>query len=315
MATLYTNEMLPSSSEEAIRVFDERYRALRVKGQPDGWADRFVMTLPSPRVTFPLSEISSVFNETREFSDRTAETAEKTFDLKVAEYDAGHQVKLIDLLTGVFHAKNWNDAPADLLLAERNHLYKQLATLLEAGASTTSPWDDVNFFSASHLADPWGRTSETWSNYQNSAKDPASISNLTAEITAMKGVLGVDGKKLGVSPDEIWVPSEKFQYVSNLLSQAMINNGESNPMAGKLRVVEIKELSDANDWFLVDTRLASRLTPMVAANYVPGDSLGLRRFDESSDFFKTTGKIKMSAHIWYGFKLVFPHAIRLVKGA
>lgn len=315
MATLYTNELLPSSSEEAIRQFDERYRALRVKGAPDGWASRFVVGLPSPRVTFPLSEISSVFNETREFSDRTQEDLESTFDVKVAEYDAGHSVKVIDLLTNVFHAKNWAEAPSSLMLAEDNHLHTNLATLLEAGTSTTSPWDAVNFFSASHLADPWGRVSTTWSNYQSSTKDPASITNLTAEITAMKDVRGVDGKKLGVNPDEIWVPSEKFQYVSNLLAQNMINNGESNAMAGKLRVVEIKELTDTNDWFLVDSKLMSRLPAMMAANFVPGDTLGLRKFDESSDYFKQTGKIKVSAHIWYGFKLIFPHAIRLVKGA
>jgi hypothetical protein len=53
---------------------------------------------------------------------------------------------------------------------------------------------------------------------------------------------------------------------------------------------------------------------MLAANYRDVCSLGLRQWDESSDFFKDTGKLKMSAHIWYGFKLIFPHAMRLVKG-
>lgn len=316
MAFLYTNELLPTTSEEAIRVFDERYRALRVKGEPIGWADPFLFSMPAPRVTFPMSEISSKYRETRGMQGGAAEQPdERTFDLKVVEYDEGHEVKLFDLLTNVFHAKNWYDAPASLLLAERNHIHTNLAALLEAGTSTTSPWDGVNFFSASHKADPWGRVSTTWSNYQSSTKDPASVTNLVAEITAMKDVRGVDGNKLGVNPTEIWVPTEKAEPVRNLLSQALYNGGDTNPMFGRLQVKEIKEFTDVNDWYLVDTAMMSRLTPMIAANFVPGDTLSLRKFDESSDYFKNTGKIKMSSHVWYGFQLVFPHAIRLVKGA
>jgi hypothetical protein len=71
-----------------------------------------------------------------------------------------------------------------------------------------------------------------------------------------------------------------------------------------------------NDWFLVDpAQFANGVEPMVAVNYRDVGSLGLRTWDESSDFFKDTGKLKVSAHIWYGFKLVFPHAIRKVVGA
>jgi hypothetical protein len=66
---------------------------------------------------------------------------------------------------------------------------------------------------------------------------------------------------------------------------------------------------------LFDTRLLKQLPPWAALRYSPGAALELRQWGEESDFFKNAGKIKNSSHIWYGFSLVFPQAIRLVKGA
>jgi hypothetical protein len=87
-------------------------------------------------------------------------------------------------------------------------------------------------------------------------------------------------------------------------------------MAGKLTPVHVPELTDANDWYLVDSKLLAAYTPMIAARWTAPDSkLGLRYFDESSDFFKKTSKIAVSKHIWAGYGLLFPHAIRLIKGA
>jgi hypothetical protein len=55
---------------------------------------------------------------------------------------------------------------------------------------------------------------------------------------------------------------------------------------------------------------------MIGARYTALDGkLGLRYLDESSDHFKKTGKIAVSKHIWAGYGLLFPHAIRLIKGA
>ena len=68
-------------------------------------------------------------------------------------------------------------------------------------------------------------------------------------------------------------------------------------------------------WYLADSKLiSSGLTPWVSLRQTVPASLSLRVFDESSDFFKTTGDILMTSHIWYGFGLALPHAIRLVRG-
>ena len=132
----------------------------------------------------------------------------------------------------------------------------------------------------------------------------------------MRAVKDVNGNKLGVDPDEIWLPTEKFQSVSDTLNQAFLATGESNYMYGKLRAVHVPELTDVNDWFLVDSKLLTAYTPMIAARWTSLDSrLGLRFLDENSDHFKKLGKIAISKHIWSGYGLLFPHAIRKVVGA
>lgn len=135
-------------------------------------------------------------------------------------------------------------------------------------------------------------------------------------MTAMRDVRDTNGNKIGVEPDEIWLPTAKFQAVSDKLNQAFLATGESNYMNGKLRPVHVPELSDVNDWYLVDSKLVTRgFDPMIAAKYTPPADLSIRQFDESSDFFKKTGKIRYGVHIWYGFAYALPHAIRRVVGA
>lgn len=315
MASLYTNELLPATSEEAIREFNEKYLAVLTAAPAPSWADRFKIGVGAPRVTFPISLMSTKFQETKEASGTFKSMAEKDFDLKVVEFDAGYEAKALDIRTNAFAYRNWSAVPQRFVTAQARHICKELAALLEAGTSELSPWDGVAFFSASHKANPKYLTT-TFSNFQAVAKSPTTLADLQGEITSMMGVLDENGDKLGVEPDEIWVPTAKAQYVSDYLSQQYIGNGETNPLFGKLKVVHVPELTDANDWYLVDSKLmAMGIEPMIAAEYRPSEDLGLRFWDESSDFFKDTGKLKVSNHIWTGFKLVFPHAIRRVTGS
>jgi len=89
---------------------------------------------------------------------------------------------------------------------------------------------------------------------------------------------------------------------------------------GSLTIVPMIQLSDNNDWYLFDMNLISKgVVPWTVAKLAlssPGfDSLSLRRFDETSDYFKKTGRIAISQHVFYGSKFLFPHAIRKVAGA
>jgi len=320
MASLFTKDLLPTTSEEAIREFNEKYLACVTAASPPDWCAGFVEPVGAPRTTFPLSIISTKYNETKESASRFKTMLEQTFDLAVVEYDAGFEAQLLLLLTNTFAYRNWSKAPSKLTDGEMKHVAKNLVTLLE-DAAQLSPWDGIAFFNASHRSNPkevipvtQGRKN-VWSNIGAGTQAPT-LANIATEMTLMRDVRDENGDKMGVEPTEIWLPTEKFQTVSDLLNQALIANGESNPLLGKIKPVHVPDLTDVNDWYLVDTnQIAKGLQPMVAANFRDVGSLGMREWGESSDFFKETGKIKMSAHIWYGFKLVFPHAIRRVPGA
>lgn len=316
MPSLYVSDQLPKTSEEAIREFNERYLAAISAAPTTGWASRFLLPVGAPRTTFPIGLMSTKFQETKEQSGTFKTLAEKAFDLKVVEFDAGYEAKKIDLLTNTFSYRNWQKVPGRFALAEDRHVAKNIASLLENGTAVASPWDDLAFFDTSHQANPANASLGTFSNYNSVATDPAVVANIQAEMTAMRLVKDENGDKLGAEPDEIWLPTQKFQLVSDMLSKEYLANGESNPIRGKLKPVHIPELTDVNDWYLVDTKMFGMgIEPVVAANFRASEDLGLRTFDESSDFFKNTGHIKVSAHIWYGFQLVFPHAIRKIVGA
>jgi hypothetical protein len=317
MASLFTKDTLPTSSEEAIRKFDERYNAIIAAAEVSSWAERFVADVDSPRITYPLSSFTSGFRETKEESGRYRGMSGKTFDVNVAEFDDGYEAKLADLLTNVFEWQRWGEVPGEFIKAEARHHARQLVTHLEAGTSTVCKYDGVNFFSTTHLANPFGEAvaANQWSNYQAGPLAPTLV-NIAAEMTSMRLVKDVNGNKLGVEPDEIWLPTQKFQGTSDLLNQAFLTGGESNYMAGKLKPVHVPEFTDADDWMLVDSKLLTKYTPMLAARWTQLEAqLGLRWLNESSDHFVKTGKIAVSKHIWAGYALLFPHAIRLIKGA
>lgn len=332
---LHTISELPKTSQDAIREFDDRYIAAIGATPPPSWSDLgdFIPS-DSPMTTFPISTLALRYQQT-EGESRYRTLLEKSFDIKVEEFDEGIQAKLADLLSKTFAYRNWQLGPARLMLAEAQHRNAAIATLLETGASTlwgasvANPLgiDEQNFFSATHLSNPMDPTSTTWSNYQASTKDVVSIANLQAEVTLMQKVLDENGRKMNVNPDTILVPTDKYEPLKNLLAQNMIlgaatsetsNGGVTNPYQGRFNIVHVPELTDANDWYLVDSKLMARagLPPWISMRWtVPNPALELRRYDETSDFFLDTGRIKVSSHIWYGFALAFPHGIRLIKGA
>lgn len=211
--------------------------------------------------------------------------------------------------------------------------------------------DGVNFFSSSHPANMVDSSvaspvtgATTWSNYQSSAKNilgstatgntgTFQLDNLQAEVTSMKtGVLDENGFVMGANPDTIIVPLDYEETTINMLANARmiasVTNGTSNDVGaaaidnvykGRFNVVGAKEFTTATgstaDWYLVDSKMIKAgIEPWISLRQTMPQSLALRVYDESTDYFKDTGNIKLSSHIWYGFSLALPHAIRRIKG-
>lgn len=320
MALLYTADQLPTSSADLISEFDERYLAGISAAPPPTWVEQFgdVIDVGSPLVRFPVNLLTTKYLA---FSgeSRFKSLDDKYFDLKVAEYDAGYEAKLLDLTTIKWAYRNWQDAPGRFIAAQQRFIAKLVADLLEDGTTATSPWDGVAFFSAAHFADGTSAAGGTFSNYQNSASDITDVDVLAEEMTAMMGVTDSNGDKIGVQADTLIVPTSRAMAMTNLLKQDIIANAAGtatmrNPFFGVLNVVHVPELTDDDAAYLVDTKLlrAAGVPLFAVAKFRAPESLGLRKWDEGSDFFKNTGKLKVSSHLWAGAGLVFPHAIRRI---
>jgi hypothetical protein len=321
--SLFTIEQLPTTSAAAIRVFDERYLAALGAVKPTGWTDKIgdFNEVSSPYVTFPISALSLKYQKTREESRFKRLGPETSFDIKAEEFDEGVEAPLLDLFTQTYAYRKWTEAPKRLMLAEERHRARTIAQMLEDGVNITG-WDGKKFFATNHPANFADSGAGTFSNYQATPASVLDVAKIAAEVSAMMAVKDEQGEKMGITPDTIIVPVEKAEALKNLLAQALILDSTgaaavNNPYyGGRFNIVVAPELTDADDWYLVDSKLvATGMPPWAVLRYSPPQSLGLRRFDESSDYFKETGNLRISSHIWYGFGLVFPHAIRLVKGA
>jgi hypothetical protein len=328
---LYTYETLPTDDKAAMREFDDRYIASIGAGPAPAWCDLGeLIPTKAPLLTFPIGSLALKYQQT-EGEDRFKTLLSKSFDMKAEEFDVGIEAKLEDLMNHTFAYRNWLQGPARMLIAEQRHRNRAIATLLEAGqdtlwgASLANPLgiDLVNFFSATHLSDFNNPSSTTWSNYESGATDPASVTNLSAQIVLMQGALDENAEKLDIYPDTILLPTAKYEPVKNYLAKEMIldaggDAATNNPYKGRFNCIHVPEFTDANDWYLVDSKLlaSSGLSPWISLRQTAASpDLELRHWDTSSDYFKNTSKIKVSSHIWTGHALGFPHAIRKIRGA
>lgn len=327
MAQLPVHDTLPASSQDALEMFDERYLALRMVAAPTTWADALgeVHTTPSTSTKYPMAFLALKYLETLDEAGHFRTIGEKDCELQVVQYDDGVEMELLKLLTNSFSAKRWMDAPGGFIQAESYLKSKSLATMLEANTALCG-WDDLALFSDSHLNNPKESGASTFDNYQATTKSVLDVAKIAEEVALMMAVTDENGDKLGVMPTAIGVPTEKYHGLVTLFKQDIIASAAGtasirNPYAdGMLKIVHMPELTSSVDWYLFDENLIAKgANPWVVSKLAlpaPGfDSLSMRRFGEDSDHFKKTGKIAVSSRLFYGFKFLYPHAIRKVEGS
>ena len=328
MALLNPAATLPSSSRDAQELFDERYNAAQLMAQPQTWVSELgeEHTTPALETKYPMSVLALKFAEVK--NEGTFKTiGERECTLTVAEYREGVEIEIVKVCSNSFAAKRWTDAAAAFVQAEQQFKLKLIADALVANAAGACGWDDLALFHDAHLSNPKDSGSATFDNLQATTKNVADLAVLEAEITAMAEVLDINGDPLGVMPTHIGVPRQKFQALKNLLKQDFVPSAAGtatmrNPYndAG-LTVVCMNQLTDNNDWYLFDMNLISKGVPpwTLAKLSLPGpgfNELGLRHWDMSnSDDCRRKGTIAVSQHIFYGYKFLYPHAVRKIAGA
>ncbi len=137
---------------------------------------------------------------------------------------------------------------------------QQLAALILAGTSTIG-FDNVAFFSASHLTDIDNAASAAQSNLLGLALTP---SNFSAARAKMRSWNGRDGKPLGSRGTLLVVPPSLEEAGANILNGDTIApqlfgggatqvGGQTNVLKGSADLLVIDELeSDPTAWYLLD---------------------------------------------------------------
>jgi hypothetical protein len=326
MALLNPATTLPSSSRDAQELFDERFNAAQLLATPQTWVSELgeVHATSALETKYPMSMLALKFREAKTMEGSFEVIGEKDCDLTVAEYQAGVEIELAKVTSNTFAAKRWTDAASGFVAAEQQFMLKMVADALVANTAGACGWDDLALFHDTHLSNPKDSGSSTFDNLQASAKNVADLANLEAEITLMStGVLDVNGDLLGVMPTHIGVPPAKFQALKNLLKQDFVPSAAGtatmrNPYTDAgLTVVVMNQLTDVNDWYLFDMNLIAKgAPPWVVAKFAAGGEFGIRHWDMSnSDACRRKSTLAVSYHVMYGYKFLFPHAVRKVVGA
>lgn len=346
LASVKPIEEMGPSSQRANEEFVMKYN-MCLAAEPKTWAELIGDMMPSGSVTkdtYPIN-LSALRYRKRTAQDAAAEKA-LNFDISVTkdEFNSAAQAELRRLNAGDFAYVQWWGRRAEQMARARVYLRNQIVTaILEAGESgywgssteLATGIDGQPFFSASHKVNPRNpamklRTSATWSNFQSSAVPLTSV-NLTAEKSYAYQVADPSGYEFGFEYDLMVVPSSLNEVAKNLLTvqdliiEAGTVNGVANSFASTrnphfqsgMEVMRAPDLTGTigavtADWYLISrAALSQGLFPWVISEDAAED---LRTWDESSDFTKETGEIKVSSHIYANAVLLFPHGIRKVSG-
>lgn len=127
------------------------------------------------------------------------------------------------------------------------------------GTPTTTTWDGVNFFSASHS---YGAVSTNQSNLRSTGS-VLNIDNLEAAIQDMTNLQNDQNYKWGIMPTHIMVPTALTYTARKILESqdsrktfdsdstaASVYYGTKNVVAGELQLIVNPYLTDDDDWYL-----------------------------------------------------------------
>jgi hypothetical protein len=338
-------EEFGASSQRSLEEFRMNYN-MCLAAEPKTWAEEIGDLMPSGSVnkdTYPINLAATRYRK-KTAQGPGAESA-LNFDISVTkdEFNAGEEVELRRLIGGDFaYVMSWGRR-AERMARARVFLRNELVTaILEAGESgywgssseLATGIDGQPFFSATHKVHPRDpsrklRGSATWGNFQGTAKTLGSV-NLTAEKVNAFQVSDPTGHEFGFEYDSLLVPSSLNEVAKNLLTvqdlildAAATLNGVSNVMGtptnphkmsgmSYTRAPDLAGTDTTADWYLLSRAgIGQGLFPWVISEDAAED---LRTWDESSDFYKDSGMIKVTSHIFLAATLLFPHAIRKVSG-
>ena len=345
LAAVQPIQQFGASSQRALEEFRLEYNSTLVS-LPVAWAEELGSVLPggSLKDTYPISFASMLYKE--KVAQGGAATTPQSADVSIQKklWSLPAQAQLVRIVKGDFaYIQQWQQNAQHMARARVFLRNQVVTTLLEAGLSgywgqtqdQATGIDGQPFFSATHKINPFDPTiksitgAATFSNYQATGA-PLNAANLTAEKAAMIMVPGPDGQNLGSRATGLLNPLCLDETARLLLTvQDLILAADAQTSGtGKFGQVRNEHFMSGFEHMLAPQLAGSAAT----ANYYlfSRETIGrgmppwviaedaaeeLRVWDESSDFYKDGGFIKIESFVYLNGGLLYPHGIRLVKGA
>ena len=106
----------------------------------------------------------------------------------------------------------------------------------------------------------------TATGFDNLGTAPLSATAVAAARIQMRNFRGDQAEKIQIVPDELWIPIDRFEEAYEIVGAAgKVDTALNNPNVhkGKYTVNEWLYMTDANDWFMSDSRLRKRFLKWV----------------------------------------------------
>lgn len=327
MATPYN--LVTRDAQLALTEFSNEFDAAMAVADPDSlWAQMlglsFTSTAIATRFPIPLSAAGYV---KRRGDDRLRSLYERTLGVKPETWVDGVEI-LKDILTAPDFV-GWAGEPTRIATEGARQPNTLAAELLEANPLTDLYREESSggatlstlhlFEAANHLINVVEPAYGTFGNITTSsggAIDAALVKGLKTKFSSRKGP---NGKPMGLSFDTMIVPAAREQealdfFQSDNLILAVTQGGANvggvptnNRHKGTVNVIVAKELTNANRLYAMCA--ASAAKPWIIQTSGSPEEI---TYDESSDFYKNTGKVAKKYVLKMGIAAAIPQAIELV---
>ena len=322
-------ETYGSASQRAVEEFRTEYM-VELAALPADWVGEFGDVLPggSLKDTYPL-DFSSVEFQERKAQNAAAETPQSAeISVSKREFRAAKMGDWDRIMRGDFaYLRSWQQGAAQMARGRAKLRASLVTTLLEANGawavSTEFPsgLDGENFFSASHLVNPF-KGADTFSNYQGTAA-PLNANNLTAEKANMLLVPFFDGLHFAEPATDVLVPTVLSEAARLLLTvqdiildstgKAGVRNEHYQSGFGYTAAPQLAGSGATANYYLMSRGIIGMgFVPWVVAEDGEEEVL---EWNQDSEFYKNTGKIKIEMKTFTAAALLWPHGIRLVAGS
>ena len=152
----------------------------------------------------------------------------------------------------------WERKPTSLANSANRTIETHAATLLVNAFSVDTTFynntENVALCSNSHTTTSGASTSAGFDNLVTSA---LSATALAAARIQMVGFRGDQAERISVMPDTLWIPPDLYDVayeITESMGKPGVALNDRNVHFGKYKVYEWNYMTDANNWFLCDSR-------------------------------------------------------------